>query len=283
MKSARYIAVPLAALVFLAAGCQSQLPLGTAAIKQDNAKKDQHASIEKKKTNEADAKKEAKAPIEKTSVKKESAKYEISPANWTIKPLETKTNKKVVLLTIDDAPDKHALEMAKTLKALNAGAIFFVNGHFLNDTKGKQTLKKIHDMGFVIGNHTYDHTELKGLPNEKQKEEILKVNDQVEKIIGEKPAFFRAPFGINTDYSRKLAADEKMALMNWTFGYDWNKEYENKAALTKIMKDTPYLTDGSIILMHDRKWTNEALKEIVINLKAKGFEMADPHSIRLFS
>ena len=56
--------------------------------------------------------------------------YELNPATYSVQPIG-EANPKVVLLTIDDAPDKRALDMAKTLKSLNAQAIFFVNGHFI--------------------------------------------------------------------------------------------------------------------------------------------------------
>ena len=67
----------------------------------------------------------------------DSLKYEINEANWTIKPIED-ANPKAVLLTIDDAPEKYAVEMAKTLKELDAPAIFFVNGHFLDTEEEKE-------------------------------------------------------------------------------------------------------------------------------------------------
>jgi peptidoglycan/xylan/chitin deacetylase (PgdA/CDA1 family) len=205
--------------------------------------------------------------------------YKINEANWSIEPID-KANPKVVLLTIDDAPDQHALQMAKDLKELQAPAIFFVNGHFLDTPEEKETLKKIHDLGFMIGNHTYSHSSLKDLSPEEQKEEIVSVSDLVESITGERPQFFRAPFGQNTDYSRKLAAEEKMSLMNWTYGYDWEKQYQNKAAITDIMINSPYLNDGANLLMHDRTWTSEALKDIVNGLRAKGYETLDPHRIK---
>ncbi|PFG06879.1 polysaccharide deacetylase family protein [Bacillus sp. es.034] len=205
--------------------------------------------------------------------------YKINEANWSIEPID-KANPKVVLLTIDDAPDQHALQMAKDLKELNAPAIFFVNGHFLDTPEEKETLKKIHDLGFMIGNHTYSHSSLRDLSPEEQKEEILSVSDLVESITGERPHFFRAPFGQNTDYSRELAAEEKMSLMNWTYGYDWEKQYQNKAAITDIMVNSPYLNDGANLLMHDRTWTSEALTDIVNGLRAKGYETLDPHRIK---
>ena len=88
--------------------------------------------------------------------------------------------------------------MAKTLKELNAPAIFFVNGHFIDTVEEKAVLKEIHDMGFSIGNHTKTHANLKQISEEQQKEEILAVSDNIEEIIGERPKFFRAPFGVNT-------------------------------------------------------------------------------------
>ncbi|MEN8699288.1 polysaccharide deacetylase family protein [Bacillus infantis] len=205
--------------------------------------------------------------------------YRINENNWTIEPLAD-ANKKVVLLTIDDAPDKHAVEMAKTLHRLGVNAIFFVNGHFLDTPEEEEKLKEIHNLGFPIGNHTYSHSNLKEISPAQQKEEVLKLNKRVEEIIGEKPRFFRAPFGINTDASREAAAAEGMELMNWTYGYDWEKEYQNKEALTDIMVNSPYLTDGANLLMHDRDWTNAALEGIVKGLQAKGYEMVDPERIQ---
>ncbi|WP_229677295.1 polysaccharide deacetylase family protein [Psychrobacillus lasiicapitis] len=205
--------------------------------------------------------------------------YEINPANWTLQPIGD-ANPKVVLLTIDDAPDKYAVEMAKTLKNLNAPAIFFVNGHFLETDEQKANLKEIYDMGFAIGNHTQTHANLKDISEEQQQEEILKVNETVEAVIGEKPKFFRAPFGINTDFSRSLVEDEGMQLMNWTYGYDWEKDYMNAESLKDIMLNTEYLTDGANLLMHDRQWTAEAIPGIVEGFRAKGYDFIDPHTIK---
>ena len=205
--------------------------------------------------------------------------YELNEANWTFKPIED-ADPKTVLLTIDDAPEKYALEMAKTLKELNAPAIFFVNGHFLDSDEEKANLKAIFDMGFSIGNHTQTHANLKDSSEELQKEEILKVNESVEAIIGEKPKFFRAPFGVNTDYSKSLVQQEGMLLMNWTYGYDWEKQYRDAESLADIMVNTEYLTNGANLLMHDRKWTSAALRGIVEGLRAKGYDLIDPKTIK---
>jgi peptidoglycan/xylan/chitin deacetylase (PgdA/CDA1 family) len=204
--------------------------------------------------------------------------YRVDQSNFYIRPISN-ADPKVVLLTFDDAPDKYALEMAKKLKSLNAKAIFFVNGHFLDTPEEKSVLKEIYEMGFTIGNHTYDHANLPDLTEREQRDEIIRVNDVVKEITGEKPVFFRAPFGANTDYSKKLVANEKMVIMNWSFGYDWDKQYESKKAITQIMLKNPYLENGANLLMHDRAWTNDALVDIVKGLKEQGYGFVDPDLI----
>src|SRR5699024_4693750 len=46
----------------------------------------------------------------KNTKSKEQPKYKINEANWSIEPIEKDTNEKVVLLTIDDAPDRYAID-----------------------------------------------------------------------------------------------------------------------------------------------------------------------------
>ncbi|MBH0228991.1 polysaccharide deacetylase family protein [Halobacillus yeomjeoni] len=225
--------------------------------------------------NEDDTEEETK---ESTKPEAQEPQYELT-GNWSLKPISD-ANPEVVLLTIDDAPDNHGVEMAETLQELNAPAIFFVNGHFIDTPEGEEELKQIHDMGFAIGNHTETHASLPDLTKEEQREEIVGLSDKIEKIIGERPKFFRAPFGQNTDFSKELVQKENMLLMNWTYGYDWNKEYMKADSLADIMVNTELLSNGANLLMHDREWTAEALPDIVKGLKDKGYDLLDPALIQ---
>ncbi|MGW6380498.1 polysaccharide deacetylase family protein [Peribacillus butanolivorans] len=227
---------------------------------------------------EQDMKEEASKKIRNLEKENFQAEYRLNKDNWSFEPIQD-AEPKVVLLTFDDAPDKYSLEIAKTLQKLQVPAIFFVNGHFLESDEKKSMLKEIHDMGFSIGNHTYSHVNLKELTEEEQKREIVKLNNLVEGIIGERPKYFRAPFGSNTDFSKKVAANEKMLVMNWTYGYDWEKEYQDKKALTEIMLNNPNLSNGASLLMHDRKWTREAIEDIVKDFHKKGYKILDPKLI----
>ncbi|MGF2615490.1 polysaccharide deacetylase family protein [Rossellomorea vietnamensis] len=277
------------ALFLLIAGCSQQNSLETsggdsnktepvneavAAEKTEN--EDKETEIEEETESEDGEENEQEDASMEETVKE--PQYTINEANWSVQPIGD-ANEKVALLTIDDAPDKHSLEMAETLKSLNAPAIFFVNGHFLDTEEEKETLKKIHEMGFPIGNHTATHASLPDLTEEEQQAEIVEFNKLITSIIGEKPKFFRAPFGQNTDYSKGLAKSEKMILMNWTYGYDWEAEYQNKEGIADIMVNTELLSNGANLLMHDRTWTSEAMADIVMGLRDKGFEILDPELI----
>lgn len=226
---------------------------------------------------ETDEQEEVEAEIPVEEIKEPL--YELNEATWGFQPIDD-ANAKVVLLTFDDAPDKHALDMAKTLKELDAPAIFFVNGHFIDSDEGKAVLKEIHDLGFPIGNHTKTHADLQQLSEEEQKEEILFVSDTVEEVLGERPKFFRAPFGQNTDYSKALVKEEGMLLMNWSYGYDWVKEYMDAAAIADIMVNAKELGNGANLLMHDREWTADGLKEIVEGFREKNYGFIDPATIK---
>ena len=207
-------------------------------------------------------------------------KYQINQANWAVEPITDEADSKIVLLTIDDAPDKYALEMATTLKELDVPAIFFVNGHFIQTEEKHEILKEIYQMGFSIGNHTYTHPNLGQISEEEQKQEIIELNDLIEEIIGERPKFFRAPFGVNTDNTKQVVEQEGMVLMNWTYGYDWESAYMEADALADIMVNTEYLRDGANLLMHDREWTSGALADIVTGLRDKGYDFVDPNQIQ---
>ncbi|WP_413526901.1 polysaccharide deacetylase family protein [Marinilactibacillus psychrotolerans] len=272
--------------VLLLTACGSNEDTDTSENEQaavDSETKQNEPETEK---NETNSESEEEILEEEPEVSEEEEKvefqYQVNTDNYAyIKPIEdTDANKQVALLTYDDAPDKHALEIAESLVDLDARAIFFVNGMYLEDDEGKETIKKIHEMGFEIGNHSQTHASLPDISQEEQYDEIVKTSDLVEEATGERPRFFRAPFGSNTDYSTELAHEQGMELMNWTYGYDWNAEYQDAEALTDIMLNTELLVPGSNLLMHDREWTMEATPNIVKGLREKDYEIIDPALIK---
>ncbi|MBM7837503.1 peptidoglycan/xylan/chitin deacetylase (PgdA/CDA1 family) [Alkalihalobacillus xiaoxiensis] len=280
----KWLAVPAVCLLTLAAcgGDDTTESNNPADSTDDEAGMEDNASNEE--TNEStDMSEDDNENEAEESVEEEAAEivYEINPNLWTVQPIEgSGADDEVVLLTIDDAPDKYGVDMAATLKEVDAPAIFFVNGHFINTEEKEEQLLEIYEMGFEIGNHTMGHPNLSEISEEQQRAEIVDLNDKIEEITGERPRFFRAPFGVNTDYVREVVAEEEMTLMNWTYGYDWDSNYMTKEAIADIMVNAPELGKGGNLLMHDREHTSAALEDIVNGLRDKGYDFVDPDQLK---
>ncbi|SDQ09475.1 polysaccharide deacetylase family protein [Carnobacterium viridans] len=260
-------------------GCQTSDPSAdnsSTSSLASNTSESQSSSTEESFTSEESS--EVQSSVE-SSDKQEAFRYHINPTTSVVEPNDEATDSKVALLTFDDSPDQHAVEIAEQLKAINAPAIFFVNGMYIESDEGKAKLKQIYDMGFEIGNHTQTHPNLSTISSEEQREEILQTNQLIYEVTGEKPRFFRAPHGVTTETSDAVIAQEDMVSMNWTYGYDWEADYQTSEALSDIMLNTEYLNNGANLLMHDRSWTNEAVISIAEGLIEKGYTLVDPNLI----
>lgn len=186
----------------------------------------------------------------------------------------------VLLLTFDDGPNEHTLETAKQLAALDVGAIFLINGMYLDEEENREILKEVYDMGFEIGNHTQHHENLRELDYESQQFEISETSRLIEEVTGEKPRWFRPSFGQFNMDTINICNDLDMQLMTWNFGYDWMEEYHDAALLTEISVDNSYLRDGANVLMHDLPWTSEAITDIVNGYHDQGYYIVNPKQIK---
>jgi len=283
MKKTIYTTLLLSSL--LLAGCQDNVA-DSETDEQDPAEEtteqvdEQETETETEETEET-ANEEEVTENEEAAPEDVTYEYQINPETFSVESIEEneEADEQLVLLTFDDAPYGNTLEIAETLNERDVSAIFFVNSMYMDDEEGVETIQEVHDMGFEIGNHTHTHAKLDDYTEEEQREEILTTDEIVEEAIGEKPRFFRAPHGVMTDYSEQLIADEGMTWMNWSFGYDWQGEYQDPAALADITLNTPLLGDGANILMHDREWTAAATPDIVDGLIEDGFTIVDPKLI----
>src|SRR5699024_1198117 len=124
-------------------------------------------------------------------------------------------------------------------------------------------------------NKNVTSTTIQEYPPEDNALEIIDTSDLIEEAVGERQKYFRAPFGVNSEASISTAEKENMTVMNWTYGFDWEPEYQEAESLADIMVNTEMLGDGANLLMHDRTWTREALQDIVNALRDKGYTLND--------
>lgn len=202
-------------------------------------------------------------------------------SNYVIKPIDASRPKKVVLLTFDDGPKEEKLitSLINTLDKHHAKAIFFVNGDRVK--KRPDLLKMIHDRGQIIGNHAWNHDDLKKMPISEATKQITDVQKIVKETIGVEPQFFRPPYGSGNDKLKDAVEQVGLLYMTWSNGsLDWDMSTKNKP--DKVIQNVlDQLHPGSNILMHELPWTAEALDDLLTQLEQKGYSFVDPREIEL--
>lgn len=209
-----------------------------------------------------------------------TALYRMSEA-YRFVPIEESTSSKVVLLTFDDGPKDETVltSLLDTLDKHKAKAIFFVNGYRVK--KNPNLLKLIDERGQTIGNHSWDHNDLKKEAKEVVEQQIGDVQTDVEALIDKKPLFFRPPYGSGGDTVKEIAKNHGMLYMTWSNGsLDWDKTAKNKPEVV-IKNVLEQLHPGANILMHELQWTADALDELLTSLENKGYGFIDPATIEV--
>lgn len=209
-----------------------------------------------------------------------TALYRMSEA-YRFVPIEESTSSKVVLLTFDDGPKDETVltSMLDTLDKHKAKVIFFVNGYRVK--KNPNLLKLIDERGQTIGNHSWDHNDLKKEAKEVVEQQIGDVQTDVEALIDKKPLFFRPPYGSGGDTVKEIAKNHGMLYMTWSNGsLDWDKTAKNKPEVV-IKNVLEQLHPGANILMHELQWTADALDELLTSLENKGYGFIDPATIEV--
>lgn len=175
-------------------------------------------------------------------------------------------NKKMVALTYDDGPSIYTPRVLKTLKENNAVATFFVVGNRVPTYS--DTVKKAHDMGCEIGNHTYEHKNLTRVSEAEVKRQITKTNRNVKKVTGQAPVIVR-PTGGATNANVKQWVG--MPLIIWSIDtLDWKTR--NAGSTKKAVLD--HVKDGDIVLMHDLySATASASETIIPELVKRGYQL----------
>lgn len=254
----------------------------TAASSSQNK---ENTTFTQDKKNSPDKKKDKSASSNADSGKPAAPafEYHIDPHNYLVKPNNDKADKKVVLLTFDDAP-KSIDTLSKIISVLekhHAKAIFFCNGYRIK--AHPELLKYIHNHGESIGNHSWDHIALgKKFNQSKVPEQIASVQTIVKQTVGVTPRFFRPPYASSSALVKAEVAKNHLVYMTWSDGsLDWtmSKTDPSKRTPLIIAAIDKYLGPGANILMHELPWTADSLDQILTHLEDKGYHFVDPGSI----
>lgn len=171
-----------------------------------------------------------------------------------------------IALTCDDGPHPvYTPKLLDGLKERNVKATFFVVG---KNIEGREDIiKRMDEEGHLIGNHTYDHVKITGLPEEEACAQITKTSELVKEITGKNTEFVRPPFGA---WDKKLECGFEMFPVLWSIDpLDWTTKNVD-AVVQKVLSRAE---ENSIILLHDYYDSSvEAALKIVDALLERGFE-----------
>ena len=106
--------------------------------------------------------------------------------------------KKIGYLTIDDAPTNDFRNKVDFLFQNNIPAIFFCIGRCINPVREKEIIYAI-QKGFLIGSHSWNHSNFEELSETQIKEEITKTDELLDRLyskagVKRKIKLFRFPF-----------------------------------------------------------------------------------------
>lgn len=190
--------------------------------------------------------------------------------------MRVSTSGRHMVLTFDDGPNPaYTPHILDTLAKHDVRAMFFVCGECV--VQNKELLARMADEGHVVGNHTWTHPLLTELNRREIRSEMESTSDAIEDAYGERPQWFRAPYGAWNRAAFQLGAEMGMEPMAWTVDTtDWMEP----GTRTIIDRVEGGAAPGVVVLSHDaggdRSQTVRALREWLPYLIDSGYRLTVP-------
>ncbi len=181
-----------------------------------------------------------------------------------------------MVLSFDDGPDpRYTPGILRTLKAHDVRAMFFVCGEMAADHK--DLLRRMSDEGHVVGNHTWSHPLMTKLSRSAIRSQMERTCEVIEEAYGERPGWFRAPYGAWNRAVFEVGADLGMEPLAWTVDtLDWKTPGAGYIERRVIKGAGP----GVVVLAHDaggnRSQSVRALRDYLPRLLDSGYHITVP-------
>lgn len=189
-----------------------------------------------------------------------------------------KSKAKEVVLTFDDGPDPaYTPQILDILDKHHIKGTFFVVGE--NALLHPKLVKRLHEEGHELGNHTFTHPDIASISPLRTKIELNANQRLIQEITGHSATLFRPPYVADANLSTKkdLLPVMRAQEMGYTTvgelidSHDW-QQLSSKEIVKQVLKQLP---EGNVILMHDsggdRSNTVKALPIIIEELKKRGY------------
>ncbi len=173
----------------------------------------------------------------------------------------------IVTLTFDDGPSTTLTpKLLQILATENIKAAFFVLGQRI-EQGGAEIIRNASGQGHQIGNHSWDHPDLKTLSEAEIEDQLSKTQALIGKLSGPKK-FFRPPYGSQNAAVKKVAKKLGLTTVLWTAdSLDWKN---HTAGWIDTALDAIHPTGRSIVLNHDiHKTTVDNVKDFIAAIRKR--------------
>ncbi|GAA2290082.1 hypothetical protein GCM10010149_41250 [Nonomuraea roseoviolacea subsp. roseoviolacea] len=180
---------------------------------------------------------------------------------------------KCVALTFDDGPGPQTPRVLDALRDGGARATFFAVG--TNAEANPSVLRRMHDEGHLIGNHSWAHRDLTKLPLNRIVDGLSRTQEVITEGSGRMPALARPPYGVASPDVLEAAHRVGVALVGWdvdTRDTPEDPEGRGEDPATITHRAVSGARPNAIILLHDTNGaTADAVPDILKELGAKGY------------
>jgi peptidoglycan/xylan/chitin deacetylase (PgdA/CDA1 family) len=192
---------------------------------------------------------------------------------WPDVLLRMDTKRKLIALTIDDAPSQHTQRILEVLQVNNAHATFFIIG---SQVPGhEQTLQDIIRAGNELGNHAMYDEPSRALSDSELQSQIRAVDAMIREEYSAlnmpMPKYFRPGSGFFSTRMRALVAKlgYRVVLGN-IYPHDPQIPFWRINAWHVLSMLQP----GGIVICHDRRaWTAPMLRNVLTEMRRRGYRI----------
>lgn len=184
----------------------------------------------------------------------------ILTAGLGIGVLKRKASSSKIAFTFDDGPNPvYTPQLLDLLKINNIKATFFVVGS--KAEKYPELIARMHAEGHLIGMHNYVHKSNWVLTPWTLRRHLRKTDSIIEKITGERPVYYRPPWGLLTLFDFLLMNQYK--IIHWSvMAEDWRSKGGSEKVKNRLLQN---IKNGDVILLHDCGETPGADEDAPLN------------------
>lgn len=194
-------------------------------------------------------------------------------------PRSINPHDKIIALTFDDGPGDLTPALLDALQAYEAQATFFVLGHLAETYK--VTLQRMVREGHEIGNHTWNHPDLRLQSAPGRDHQIMATQHAIQAATGGYiPQQMRPPYGATTPELLHYLNERHLRQSLWTVDtQDW-RDRDSELIYQRIMSSA---TDGQILLLHDIYPSSiTAAIRAIRDLKLQGYQLVTMSQINQY-